>query len=57
MSSKRRRQAPSLASYVGLVRFYEELEGIVKLSPNIILVIAVATSITIILLRIMVPIP
>ncbi len=57
MSSRRRRQGPSLASYVGLVRFYEELEGIVKVNPYLIIVITVATSIAIILFRILIPIP
>lgn len=57
MSSRRRRQGPSLASYVGLVRFYEELEEIVKINPYLIITLAIVTSITIILSRIFIPLP
>ncbi|MEM1679065.1 MAG: preprotein translocase subunit Sec61beta [Ignisphaera sp.] len=57
MSSRRRRQGPSLASYAGLVRFYEELESIVKLNPYLIILIAISTSIIIILSRILIPFP
>ncbi|MCS7111259.1 MAG: preprotein translocase subunit Sec61beta [Ignisphaera sp.] len=57
MSSRRRRQGPSLASYVGLVRFYEEMEGLLRLNPYLIVVIAVTTSIIIILSRIIIPMP
>lgn len=57
MSSRRRRQGPSLASYVGLVRFYEELEGTLKLNPYLVIITAIATSIAMILLRILIPIP
>jgi preprotein translocase subunit Sec61beta len=56
-SSRRRRQGPSIASYVGLVRFYEELEEVIKINPYIIITLAIATSITIILLRIFTPMP
>jgi len=52
MSSRKKRQAPSVASYVGLIRFYEEIEEQVKLPPYVILLITYATAITILVLRI-----
>jgi len=55
--SSRRRTGPGLSSYVGLVRFYEEVEEQVKLNPYLIISIAIATSIIVILLRIFVPKP
>ncbi len=57
MSSRRRRTGPGLSSYVGLIRFYEEVEEQVKLNPYLIISLAMATSIIIILLRIFVPNP
>uniref|UniRef100_A0A7J2U395 Preprotein translocase subunit Sec61beta n=1 Tax=Ignisphaera aggregans TaxID=334771 RepID=A0A7J2U395_9CREN len=45
MSSRRRRVSPGLASYVGLVRFYEEVEEQLKLNPYLILLLSVATPI------------
>ncbi len=55
MSSRRRRVGPSLASYIGLVRFYEEVEEQVKIGPYKMLVIAIATAVTILLLNILIP--
>lgn len=52
MSSRKKRQAPSIASYVGLVRFYEEIEEQVKLPPHVILLLTYITAITVLLLRI-----
>jgi len=57
MSSRKRRAGPGLSSYVGLVRFYEEVEEQVKLNPYLIISLAIATSVIIILLRIFVPNP
>ncbi len=57
MSSRRRRIGPGLSSYVGLIRFYEEVEEQIKLNPYLIISLAMATSIIIILLRIFVPNP
>jgi preprotein translocase subunit Sec61beta len=45
MSSRRRRPGPGLASYVGLVRFYEEVEEQIKLNPYLILLLSIATPI------------
>lgn len=45
MSSRRRRTGPGLASYVGLIRFYEEVEEQVKLNPYLILFLSIATPI------------
>ncbi len=57
MSSRRKRTGPGLSSYVGLVRFYEEVEEQVKLNPYLIISIAIATSLTVILLRMFIPKP
>ncbi|MDK6027817.1 preprotein translocase subunit Sec61beta [Ignisphaera sp. 4213-co] len=57
MSSRRRRAGPGLASYVGLIRFYEEVEEQIKLNPYLILFIAIATSILAIALTKLFPPP
>ncbi|ADM26909.1 Sec61beta [Ignisphaera aggregans DSM 17230] len=57
MSSRKKRTGPGLSSYVGLVRFYEEVEEQVKLNPYLIISIAIATSVIVILLKIFVPKP
>lgn len=55
MSSRRRRIGPSLSSYVGLIRFYEEVEEQVKINPYIMLVIAALTPIIVLLFDIFYP--
>ena len=55
MSSRRRRVGPSLSSYVGLIRFYEEVEEQVKINPYIMLVIAALTPIIVLLFDIFYP--
>lgn len=57
MSSRRRRTGPGLASYVGLIRFYEEVEEQVKLNPYLILFLAIATPVIVILLTKLFPPP
>ncbi|MCC6015493.1 MAG: preprotein translocase subunit Sec61beta [Desulfurococcaceae archaeon] len=52
MSRRRRRQTPSITSYVGLIRFYEEVEEQVKIPPYLILLITYITALTILILRI-----
>jgi len=46
---------PSLASYIGLVRFYEEVEEQVKIGPYKMLIIAILTAVTVLLLNILIP--
>jgi len=55
LSSRRRRIGPSLSSYVGLIRFYEEVEEQVKINPYIMLVIAALTPIIVLLFDIFYP--
>jgi len=55
LSSRRRRVGPSLSSYVGLIRFYEEVEEQVKINPYIMLVIAALTPIIVLLFDIFYP--
>ena len=57
MSSRRRRTSPTVSSYVGLIRFYEEVEEQLRLHPYIILAIAYATVLIILLLRVLKPVP
>ncbi|MEM0027716.1 MAG: preprotein translocase subunit Sec61beta [Ignisphaera sp.] len=57
MSSRRKRAGPGLASYVGLIRFYEEVEEQVKLNPYLILFLSIATPIIVIFLTKIFPPP
>uniref|UniRef100_A0A7C2Z9U7 Preprotein translocase subunit SecG n=1 Tax=Ignisphaera aggregans TaxID=334771 RepID=A0A7C2Z9U7_9CREN len=57
MSSRKKQRGPSIASYVGLVRFYEETEEQIKLSPYTILLISYLTAIIVLLLRVFVKPP
>ncbi|MEM0490568.1 MAG: preprotein translocase subunit Sec61beta [Ignisphaera sp.] len=52
-SGKKGRRAVGVSSYVGLVRFYEEVEEQIKIPPYVILLLAYITSITILALRIL----
>ncbi|MEM1541344.1 MAG: preprotein translocase subunit Sec61beta [Ignisphaera sp.] len=52
-SSKKGRRAVGVSSYVGLVRFYEEVEEQIKIPPHIILLLAYITSVVILALRIL----
>ncbi len=54
MSSRtRRRRAPTISSYIGLIRFYEEVEEQIKLHPYLILMITLLTSLIVILAHIL----
>jgi preprotein translocase subunit Sec61beta len=54
--SSRRRSRVGISSYVGLVRFYEEVEETVKINPYLLLFLAIVTPIlTIILMKIFRP--
>ncbi len=55
MSSRRKRVGPSISSYVGLIRFYEEVEEQVKINPYIMLIIAVITPIIVLVFDIIHP--
>ncbi|MCC6045484.1 MAG: preprotein translocase subunit Sec61beta [Ignisphaera sp.] len=57
MSSRRRRTSPGLTSYVGLVRFYEEVEEQIKLNPYLILILSIATPLLAIILMKLFPPP
>lgn len=53
MSARKKRRSPTLSSAVGLVRFYEEVEEVIKIPPHIILLLAYLTSIIVIILRVL----
>jgi len=55
LSSRRKRVGPSISSYVGLIRFYEEVEEQVKINPYIMLIIAVITPIIVLVFDIIHP--
>jgi len=52
MSSRRRRSSPAISSAVGLIRFYEETEPLIKLNPYVIILIAILTSLSVLALNI-----
>ena|GEM_PF-735807 len=54
-SSSRRRRPGGLASYAGLIAFYEDVEGGIKLSPYAIIAMAVATIAIVLILQILIP--
>ncbi|RLG85740.1 MAG: preprotein translocase subunit Sec61beta [Thermoprotei archaeon] len=53
--SSRKRRTAGLASYAGLIAFYEDVEGGVKLSPYMIIGMAVATIVAVIVLQVLAP--
>ncbi len=55
MSARKRRITPSVASYIGLVRFYEEVEEQVKLHPYLILLISALTSVIVLSMHFLIP--
>ncbi len=56
MSSRRRRKTgPGPFTAAGLVRFYEEVEEGVKLKPEFVIFTAVAITVIIILLNVILP--
>ncbi|HID80312.1 MAG TPA: preprotein translocase subunit Sec61beta [Ignisphaera sp.] len=55
MSSRRRRTTPSIASYVGLIRFYEEVEEQIKIHPYLILLLSALTPIVILTIHFLFP--
>lgn len=55
MSKKRKREAPSIASAAGLVRFFEESELKVALKPHVIIVIVIAFVAVVIVLSKLLP--
>lgn len=56
MSSRKKRRGPSIASSVGLIRFYEEVEEKIKVPPNVILILAYLTAILVLVLRLFIKI-
>ncbi len=54
MATRRRRQAGPMSA-AGLISFYEELEGRIKLGPTAILAIAIAFSLLIIMAHLLFP--
>ncbi|MEM1645937.1 MAG: preprotein translocase subunit Sec61beta [Ignisphaera sp.] len=54
MSSRKKRQGPSIASYVGLVRFYEEVEEKIKIPPYVILLLTYVTVVIVLISRILI---
>jgi len=52
MSSRRRRSSPAISSAVGLIRFYEETEPLIKLNPYVIILITILTSLSVLALNI-----
>jgi preprotein translocase subunit Sec61beta len=54
MAARRRRHAGPMSA-AGLISFYEELEGRIKLSPATVLAIAVAFSLLVIMAHILLP--
>lgn len=56
MSQRKRRQAAPMSA-AGLISFYEEYEGKIKLSPITIVGIALAFSAIIIVAHLFIPIP
>lgn len=56
MSSRRRRKTgPGPFTAAGLVRFYEEVEEGVKLKPEFVIFTAVAVTVIVILLNVILP--
>ncbi len=57
MSSRRKkRQSPMPASSAGLLRFFEDETSGIKVKPEIVIIIAVATIIASLLIRVILPI-
>jgi preprotein translocase subunit Sec61beta len=54
LATRRRRQAGPMSA-AGLISFYEELEGRIKLSPATVLAIALAFSLLVIMAHILFP--
>ncbi len=57
MSSRRRRRktGPGPFTAAGLVRFYEEVEEGVKIKPELVIFTAVALTVVVILLNVILP--
>jgi len=55
VSSRRRRVGPSISSYVGLIRFYEEVEEQVKINPYVMLIIALITPVLVLIFDLLYP--
>jgi len=55
MSSRRRKTGPGPFTAAGLVRFYEEVEEGIKLRPELVVFSAIALTIIVILLNILLP--
>lgn len=53
-TSRKSKRAAGISSYVGLVRFYEEVEEKIKIPPHIILLLAYITSAIVLILRILI---
>ena len=56
MSSKKKSSTPMPASSAGLLRFFEDETHGIKIRPEIVLILAVVTMISSIILRIILPI-
>lgn len=54
MATRRRRQAGPMSA-AGLISFYEELEGRIKLSPATVLAIAIAFSLLVVMAHLLLP--
>lgn len=54
--SKKKKEAPGPFTAAGLVRFYEEADVGIKMKPYVIIVLAVALTITVIVLQ-KIPLP
>lgn len=56
MSSRRRRRTgPGPFTAAGLVRFYEEVEEGIKMRPELVVLTAIALTVIVILLNILLP--
>jgi len=56
MSSKKKNSTPMPASSAGLLRFFEDETHGIKIRPEIVLILAIVTMISSIILRIILPI-
>ncbi len=52
---KKKKEAPGPFTAAGLVRFYEEADVGVKMKPHVVVVLAVALSVTVIVLQKLLP--
>lgn len=56
-SSKKKKETVPLASMAGLIRYYEEENEKVKVSPKIIVVISIAIIVGVVIASILIPPP